>query len=102
MIALHFVLHAIPALLYFKRIAYIEGWCGVSMREDYITDEQVVKRANAAIKLEIERLTAMDAPVIVYDRKKQVVIQRNSDGTEIEVGQRLRKGHYSERVAKKA
>ena len=70
------------------------------IEQNYITDEQVIKRANAAVELEIEKLKALDAPVIVYDRKKQIVVRRNSDGTEIEVGKRLRKGHYSERVAK--
>lgn len=70
------------------------------MNSDYITDEQVVKRANAAVGLEIEKLKAMEAPVIIYDRKKQVVVRRNSDGTETEVGKRLRKGSYSERIGK--
>lgn len=70
------------------------------MSSDYITDEQVVKRANAAVGLEIEKLKAMGAPVIIYDRKKQVVVRRNNDGTEIEVGKRLRKGNYSERIEK--
>lgn len=70
------------------------------MRQDYITDEQVVKRANAAVELEIQKLKALGAPVIVYDKKKQVVVRRNSDGTEIEVGKRLRRGRYSERVEK--
>lgn len=72
------------------------------MSGDYITDEQVVKRANAAVELEIEKLKVLDVPVIVYDRKKQVVVRRNSDGTEVEVGKRLRKGRYSERMAEKA
>lgn len=72
------------------------------MNSDYITDEQVVKRANAAVKLEIEKLKALDAPVIVYDRKKQVVVRHNNDGTEVEVGKRLRKGRYSERIAEEA
>ncbi|MCM1084678.1 MAG: hypothetical protein NC393_14060 [Clostridium sp.] len=70
------------------------------MGQGYITDEQVIKRANAAVEIEIEKLKALDAPIIVYDRKKQIVVRRNSDGTETEVGKRLRKGHYSERVAK--
>ena len=56
------------------------------MSSDYITDEQVVKRANAAVGLEIEKLKVMGAPVIIYDRKKQVVVRRNNDGTETEVG----------------
>lgn len=71
------------------------------MKPPYITDEQVVKRANAAVELEIEKLKAVEAPVIVYDRKRQVVLRRNSDGTETEVGKRLRKGRYSERIAEK-
>ena len=70
------------------------------MSSDYITDEQVVKRANAAVGLEIEKLKALGAPVIIYDRKKQVVVRRNNDGTETEVGKRLRKGNYSERIEK--
>lgn len=70
------------------------------MSSDYITDEQVVKRANAAVGLEIEKLKAMGAPVIIYDRKKQVVVRRNNDGTETEVGKRLRKESYSERIEK--
>ncbi len=69
---------------------------------DNITDEQVVRRANAAVELEIERLKVLDAPVIVYDRKRQVIVKRNSDGTETEVGKRLRKERYSERIAKKS
>ena len=70
------------------------------MSSDYITDEQVVKRANAAVGLEIEKLKVMGAPVIIYDRKKQVVVRRNNDGKETEVGKRLRKGNYSERIEK--
>ena len=70
------------------------------MSSDYVTEEQVVKRANAAVGLEIEKLKAMGAPVIIYDRKKQVVVRRNNDGTETEVGKRLRKGNYSERIEK--
>ena len=70
------------------------------MNPDYITDEQVVKRVNAVVGLEIEKLKAMGAPVIIYDRKKQVVVRRNNDGTETEVGKRLRKGNYSERIEK--
>ena len=70
------------------------------MSSDYITDEQVVKRANAAVGLEIEKMKVMGAPVIIYERKKQVVVRRNNDGTETEVGKRLRKGNYSERIEK--
>ncbi len=40
------------------------------MSSDYITDEQAVKRANAAA-LEIEKLKALGVPVIIYDRKNR-------------------------------
>ena len=71
-------------------------------REDYISDEAVVKRANEAIRIELEKKKAMDIPVVIYDSDKQIIYQENSDGTRIEAGKRLRKGRYSERVAKEA
>ena len=71
-------------------------------REEYITDSQVVKRANAAVKIELEKKKAMDIPVEIFDRKSQMIYQKNSDGTKTAVGGRIRKGRYSERLAKKA
>lgn len=71
-------------------------------REEYILDEQVVKRAKAAVKIELEKKKAMDIPAAVYDRKTQKIYQINSDGSKVEVGQRIRKGRYSERISKKA
>lgn len=71
-------------------------------REDYISDEMVVKRVNEAVRIELEKKKAMDVPIFVYDREKQIIYQENSDGSRIEVGKRMRKGRYSERVTKKA
>ena len=71
-------------------------------REDYISDETVVKRAKEAVRLEIEKNKALGVPVIIYDRKSQIIYQENSDGTRTEVGRRMRKGRYSERVSKEA
>ena len=71
-------------------------------REGYISDEQVIKRVNEAVRLELEKRKAMDAPVIVYDRETQRIYRENSDGSRVEVGQRMRKGHYSERITEKA
>lgn len=71
-------------------------------REDYISDEQVVKRANAAVKIELDKKRALDIPVAIFDRKTQKIYEKNSDGSTIEVGERIRKGRYSERVSKKA
>ncbi len=71
-------------------------------REDYITDEAVVKRVNAAVKIELEKKKALDIPAVVYDSKTQNIYHENSDGTRVKIGKRMRKGRYSERVAKKA
>ena len=71
-------------------------------RENYISDDAVVKRANEAVRIELEKQKAMDIPVVIYDREKQIIYQENSDGTRIEAGRRLRKGRYSERVAEEA
>ncbi len=74
----------------------------VMKREEYISDENVVKRASAAIKIDLEKKKALDIPIVVYDRETQAIYQENSDGTRIEVAKRIRKGRYSERVGKKA
>lgn len=71
-------------------------------REDYISDEMVVKRVNEAVRIELEKKRALDVPIVTYDRETQIIYQENSDGTRVEVGRRMRKGRYSERIAKKA
>ena len=71
-------------------------------REEYITDEAVVKRVNAAVKIELEKKKAMDIAAVVYDPKTQTIDHENSDGTRVEAGKRIRKGRYSERIAQKA
>lgn len=70
-------------------------------REEYISDSQVVKRANAAVKIELDKKKALDIPVAIFDRKTQTIYQMNSDGTKVAIGGRIRKGRYSERVSKK-
>lgn len=62
-----------------------------------LSDEQVVKRAKAAVRIELEKQRAMDVPIAVYDRKDKKIYQINSDGSRIEVGERLIEGRYSER-----
>lgn len=71
-------------------------------REEYISDEIVVKRANAAVRLELEKNKALGIPAVIYDRKSQVIYRENEDGTRIEVGRRMRKGRYSERISKES
>lgn len=71
-------------------------------REEYISDEMVVKRVNEAVRIELEKKKAMDIPIFIYDRDTQIIYQENSDGSKVEVGKRMRKERYSERIAKKA
>ena len=69
-------------------------------REEYISDETVIKRANAAVKIELEKNKALGIPVVIYDRESQIIYRENDDGTRTEVGRRMRKGRYSERISK--
>lgn len=71
-------------------------------REEYISDEAVVKRANTAVKIELEKKKALDIPIVVYDRETQMIYHENNDGTRVEIGTRMRKERYSERMGKKA
>lgn len=67
-----------------------------------LSDSDVVKRANAAVRIELEKNRAMDVPIALYDRNTQKIYQLNSDGTKIVVADRIRKGRYSERIQEKA
>lgn len=64
---------------------------------EYITDEQVVSRANAAVKIAIEKKKAMQTPIVTYDRKTQKIYQTNPDGSKTVIGDRSTRGRYSER-----
>ena len=71
-------------------------------REYYISDETVAKRANAAVRIELEKNKALGIPAVIYDRESQIIYRENEDGTRTEVGKRMRKGRYGERVSKEA
>ena len=71
-------------------------------REDYISDETVIKRANEAVRIELEKNKALGIPVVVYDRESQIIYRENDDGIRTEVGRRMRKERYSERISRKA
>lgn len=70
-------------------------------KAEYISDEMVVKRVNAAVKIELEKNKALGIPAVLYDRENQVIYRENEDGTRTEVGKKIRKGRYSERVSQK-
>lgn len=64
----------------------------------YISDEQVVKRANCAVKIALEKKRAMDVPIFTYDRETQSICVIGSDGSKTQVCGRYNHGRYSERV----
>lgn len=66
-------------------------------RRDYISDELVVKRAQAAVKIELEKKKALNVSAIIYDPKTKQIYQLNSDNSKTLIGERLKKGRYSER-----
>ncbi len=68
-------------------------------RSEYIEDYQVVKRANSAVKLAIEKKQTMGIPVVVYDRETGDICHLKEDGTKVVVSKRINRGRYSERVA---
>ena len=69
-------------------------------REEYIDDSQVVKRANSAVKLAIEKKQTLGIPVVIYDRETGNICHLQKDGTKTVVSQRAKRGRYSERFAK--
>lgn len=50
-------------------------------QQKYISDEQVVKRANCAVKIALEKKRAMDVPIFTYDRETQSICVIGSDGS---------------------
>ena len=67
-------------------------------QQKYISDEQVVKRANCAVKIVLEKKRAMDVPIFTYDRETQSICVIGSDGSKTQVCGRYNHGRYSERV----
>ena len=71
-------------------------------RVEYISDETVIRRAKAAVRIELEKNKALGIPVVIYDRESQIIYRENDDGSRTEVGRRIRKGRYSERISKES
>lgn len=67
------------------------------MKHNIISDKQVMQRAKASVKLDLEKKKVLDIPVAIYDRKTKMIYECNSDGTKVPVAVHKR-GRYSERV----
>lgn len=66
-------------------------------QDEYITDEQVVERAKAAVRLAVEKKKVLGIPVVAYDSKTKEVYQINSDGSRTVLAKSEVRGRYSER-----
>ena len=64
----------------------------------YFSVELVVKRANCAVNIALEKKRAMDVPIFTYDRETQSICVIGSDGSKTQVCGRYNHGRYSERV----
>lgn len=46
-----------------------------------LTDEEVVRIANEAVRLELERLRELGIDPVLYDRETREIYKQHSDGT---------------------
>ena len=61
-----------------------------------LTDADIVKRVKSAVKIDIEKKKAMNAPIAVYDHETGNVYAEYSDGRRILMGTRIGRGIKSE------
>ena len=62
-----------------------------------ITDKETVKLAQTAVKIELEKRKAMNAPIAIYDSKTGVIYAQYNDGKKEVIGSRTKGGRLSER-----
>ena len=65
--------------------------------EEYITDDQVVRRAKEAVKAALHKKKVTETSIVVYDRKTKIIYNLKADGTREVLGTRKEAGRYSER-----
>lgn len=61
-----------------------------------ISDKDVVKRVKSAVKIDMEKRKAMNAPIAVFDAESGNVYAEYSDGTRVLMGNRIKMGGYSD------
>lgn len=61
-----------------------------------VTDADTVKRIQSAVKIDIEKRKAMNAPIAVYEPETGNVYAEYSDGKRILMGTKIKRGSYSE------
>ncbi len=71
-------------------------------RSEYITDQEVVERAAAAVRIAIERKKILKVPYVAYDSDTQKIYQYNPDGSKTVIEDTICKESRGEGYAKKA
>ena len=66
-----------------------------------LTDEEVVGRVKAAVKLAIEKQEAMGIDIVRYDPKKSCLYIQNPDGTRKIVKENVKRVKYSDNASDK-
>lgn len=66
----------------------------------YISDKVVVKRANAAVRITLEKKKATNTPIVIYDRATKKICHYHSTEGKPMTTERIMRGRYSERVGK--
>ena len=61
-----------------------------------MSDKEITIRVNKAVERAIDKKRINNAPVVVYDRKTKEICSVASDGKRTVLGQRIKRGRYSE------
>lgn len=67
-------------------------------RKDYISDEEVVVRANAAVRFAVEKKKITNTPITAYDRKTGTIYTLNSDDSKTVIKSSVGRGRYNDRI----
>lgn len=62
----------------------------------YVSDEIVVKRARAAVRIALDKNKALDVSSVVYDSRDRKIYEVYSDGSRKVIGERLKAARYGE------
>ncbi len=57
-------------------------------KNKHLTDDQVVKRVNAAVRLELEKLKELGIDPVLYDRETRTIYKQHQDGSRTIIHQR--------------
>lgn len=66
------------------------------------SDAELIERVKKSVTFEIDKRKAMNAPVVISDRKTGIIYREMPNGERIQVASGRSGGRYSARIGKKA